>query len=109
MFSIFLTHMSNFVLIKCYLLFDRQTNFLCIILDYKNLKNLGISSLICLNLSLNFVSIENVRRKCNSMINLSKFTLKKKKKILNEFVVLDYHQVYCQTLSNIIIIRFCMF
>ena len=45
------------------------------------------------------------------MINLSKFTLKKKekKKILNKVVVLDYHKVYCQTLSNIIIIRFYMF
>ena len=59
--------------------------------------------------SKTFISINDVRRKCNSMINLSKFTLKKKKKILNEFVVLDYHQVYCQTLSNIIIIRFYMF
>ena len=61
--------------------------------------------------SKTFVSINDVRRKCNSMINLSKFTLKKKekKKILNKVVVLDYHKVYCQTLSNIIIIRFYMF
>ena len=57
--------------------------------------------------SKTFASIDDVRKICNSMINLSKFTLKKK--ILNEVVVLDYHQVYCQTLSNIIIIRFYMF
>ena len=30
--------MSNFVLIGYYLLFDSYTYFLCIILDYKNLK-----------------------------------------------------------------------
>ena len=33
-----LTHMSNFVSIRCYLIYDSKTYFLCIILDYKNLQ-----------------------------------------------------------------------
>ena len=38
MFFMSLTRMSNFVSIECYLLFDLYTYFVCIILDYKNLK-----------------------------------------------------------------------
>ena len=38
MFLMFLTHISNFVSIGCYLLFDSLAYFLCIILNYKNLK-----------------------------------------------------------------------
>ena len=34
----FLKHISNFMSMKCYLLFGLQTYFLCIILDYKNAK-----------------------------------------------------------------------
>ena len=34
----FLAHMSIFVQIRCYLLFDQLTYALCIILDYENLK-----------------------------------------------------------------------
>ena len=34
----FLTLISNFMSIEYYLLFDPKTYFLCIILDYKNLK-----------------------------------------------------------------------
>ena len=34
----FLTLRSNFILIRYYLLFDPQTYFIYIILDYKNLK-----------------------------------------------------------------------
>ena len=38
MFYMFSTPISNFVLIKCYLLFNPKTYFLYIILNYKNLK-----------------------------------------------------------------------
>ena len=38
MFFMFLKHMSNFMLIGCYLLFDPENYILYIILDYKNLK-----------------------------------------------------------------------
>ena len=38
MFFMFLIHMSNFMSIICNLLFNLWTYFLCIILDYKNLK-----------------------------------------------------------------------
>ena len=37
----------------------------------------------------NFASIENIRSKCNSMVDLSKF--KSNKKILSEFVVVSYN------------------
>ena len=42
------------------------------------------------------VSRENIRRKCNPIVDLSKFTFNKK--ILNEIVSLVYNQVYCQSL-----------
>ena len=38
MFLMFLTCISNFVSIEYYLLFNPLTYFLCIILNYKNLK-----------------------------------------------------------------------
>ena len=38
MFSMFLKYMLSFISIESYLLFDLYTYFLCIILDYKNLK-----------------------------------------------------------------------
>ena len=41
--------------------------------------------------------MENIRRKCNLMVDLSKFT--SNKKILNEVVVLDYNQVCSPILS----------
>ena len=47
--------------------------------------------------SENFASMENIRRKCNPMVDLSKFT--SNKKILNEVVILDYNQVSSQILS----------
>ena len=37
-FFTFLIHMSNFVLIEHYLLYDLQVYILCIILNYKNLQ-----------------------------------------------------------------------
>ena len=38
MFFTCLIHMSNFVLIEYYLLYDLQVYILCIILNYKNLQ-----------------------------------------------------------------------
>ena len=39
MFIIFLTRISNFIQIKCYLLFDQEAYFLCLIFFYqKHLK-----------------------------------------------------------------------
>ena len=45
----------------------------------------------------NFASMDNIRRKCNLMVDLSKFT--SNKKILNKVETLDYNQVSSQTLS----------
>ena len=47
----------------------------------------------------NFANMEDIRRKCNLMIDLSKFTYNKK--ILNKIVVLGYNQVCNQILSLI--------
>jgi len=41
--------------------------------------------------------MEDIRRKCNPMMDLSKFT--SNKKILNEVVILDYNQISSQILS----------
>ena len=79
--------MLNFVLIGCYLLFDSQTYFLFIIFYYKNLEFKHLDNDITINLwsSLNFVSMKHIRRKCNSMLNFSKFI--SNKKILSEVVI----------------------
>ena len=93
MFFTFLTHMSNFMLIKYYLLYEQWTYFLYIILDYKNLqiKKLINNIVIDLWFSQNFASMKDIRRKWNSIVNLSKFT--SNKKILSEVLVLDYNQI----------------
>ena len=39
--------------------------------------------------SRNFASMKNIRRKCNPIVDLSKFTFNKK--ILSEVVTLDYN------------------
>ena len=44
----------------------------------------------------NFANREDIRRKCNPMIDFLKFT--SNKKILNGLVALSYNQVCCQTL-----------
>ena len=52
----------------------------------------------------NFTSMEDIRRKCNPIVDLSKFTSNKKYiyiYILSGFVGLVYNQVCCQTLSKI--------
>ena len=48
-------------------------------------------------ISENFVSIKNVRRKCNSMVDLLKFT--SNKKILCKVLAIGYNQFYSQTIS----------
>ena len=61
--------------------------FLCLILDYKNLKlkNLIDSIAIDFLFSKNFASMKDIRRRCNLMIALSKFTFNKK--IFNKIIV----------------------
>ena len=53
--------------------------------------------------SENFASIENIKRKCNPIVDLSKFTFNKN--ILSEMVVLIYNQVlakfYLKIMYNI--------
>ena len=94
--------MSNFVLIGYYLLFDLFTYFLCIILDYKNLKFKHLIDDIIIAIDLwffeIFASIKYIRKKCYLMMNLSKLT--SIKKILSEVVVLSYNQVWSQILSR---------
>ena len=90
---------KKFMWVRCYLIFHIETYFLCIILNYKNLKFKHLINNIIIDLWSfeNFVSMEDIRRKCNLMMDLSKFT--SNKKILNEVVVLDYNQVCSLILS----------
>ena len=73
--------------------------FLCIILDYKNLKfkqlidDIGIDFLY----SRNFASMKDIKRKCNLMVDLSKFTFNKK--ILSDIIVLNYNKFCSKFLS----------
>ena len=75
-----LTHMSNFVPIRCYLKYDLKTYFLCIILDYNNLQFKQLIDDIVNNLwsFRNFASMENITRKCNPIVDLSVFAFNKK-------------------------------
>ena len=52
MFYLFLIPISNFVSIKCYLLFNPKTYFLYIILNYKNLKFKHLIDDLTIDLSL---------------------------------------------------------
>ena len=72
--------MSNFMLIGFYLLFDLKTYFLCIILDYKNSKFKHLIDNIVIDLWFYwyFEKIEDIRRKYNLTVDLSKFTFNKK-------------------------------
>ena len=71
--------------------------FLCIILDYKSLQYKQLIDDIAINYwsSRNFACMENIRRKCNLMVDLLKFT--SNKKILNKVVSLDYNKIFSQT------------
>ena len=80
MFFIFLKHISNFKPVRCYLLFDLSTYFLCIILDFKNSKFKYLIDDLTINLwsYWNFASMKQIRRKCNPIVNFTKFTSNKK-------------------------------
>ena len=98
MFFMLLKHMSNFVSIRCYLLYDPWTYFLCIILDNKNLQFKQLIDNITIDLSFwKFCKYGRYKKKCYPLVDLSKFT--SNKIILSEVVILDYNQVYSQTLS----------
>ena len=62
-----------------------------LILNYKNLKFKYLIDDITIDIwfSRNFPSMEDIRRKYNQMVDLSKFT--SNKKILRKFVVLSYN------------------
>ena len=87
MFFMFLIHILNFVLIGYYLLYDLEVYILCIILNYKNLQFKKFIDDIVINLyfSWNFASMEDIKRRYNLIVDLSKFT--SNKKILSKFVV----------------------
>ena len=54
----------------------------------------------------NFASMEDIRRKCNLIVDLSKFTFNKK--LWNGVVALVYNQVYCQSLVMLGLKKFRM-
>ena len=87
MFFMFLIHILNFVSIGYYLLYDLEVYILCIILNYKNLQFKKFIDDIVINLyfSWNFASMEDIKRRYNLIVDLSKFT--SNKKILSKFVV----------------------
>ena len=68
--------------------------FLYIILNYKNLKSM--TYLLIFDFQ-KFGNIKNIRRKCNSMMDLSKFTYNKM--IFSGVVAIDYKQGCSQTFS----------
>ena len=65
-----------------------------VILDYKNSKFKNLIDDIAIDLwsYWNFANMKDIRRKCNPMVNLSQFTLKKK--ILSGVVVLVYDNAW---------------
>ena len=83
----FLIHILNFVSIGYYLLYDLEVYILCIILNYKNLQFKKFIDDIVINLyfSWNFANMEDIKRRYNLIVDLSKFT--SNKKILSKFVV----------------------
>ena len=87
MFFMFLIHILNFVSIGYYLLYDLEVYILCIILNYKNLQFKKFIDDIAINLyfSWNFASMEDIKRRYNLIVDLSKFT--SNKNILSKFVV----------------------
>ena len=52
--------------------------------------------------SWNFASMKNIRKKCNPIVDLSKFTSNKKNiECSCNLSLQDYNQVYCQILSKV--------
>ena len=75
------------------------TYFSFIILDYKNLKFKHLIDNVVINFRsfIIFASIKDIRRRCNLIVDLSKFI--SNKKILSEVIALSYNQVCNQILS----------
>ena len=76
-----------------YIIWSINLNFY-VILDYKNSKFKDLINDITIDLwpSWNFANMEDIRRKCNPMVNLSQFTSNKNKiKNLSGVVVLVYN------------------
>ena len=75
------------------------TYFSFIILDYKNLKFKHLIDNVVINFRsfIIFASIKDIRRRCNLIVDLSKFI--SNKKILSEVIALGYNQVCYQILS----------
>ena len=75
------------------------TYFSFIILDYKNLKFKHLIDNVVINFRSFIISasIEDIRRRCNLIVDLSKFI--SNKKILSEVIALGYNQVCYQILS----------
>ena len=94
MFFIFLKHIL-FTIGSINLFF--MYNF---ILQNSKFKHLSNSIAIDFWFYWNFTSMEDIKRKCNPIVDLSKFT-SNKKYILSGFMGLIYNQVCCQTLSKI--------
>ena len=71
-----------------------------VILDYKNSKFKDLIDDIAINLWYfwNLENMEDIRRKCNPMVNLLQFT--SYKNILSRVIVLVYNQVCCENLSK---------
>ena len=75
------------------------TYFSFIILDYKNLKFKHLIDIVVINFRffIIFASIEDIKRRYNLIVDLSKFI--SNKKILSEVIALGYNQVCYQILS----------
>ena len=95
MFFMFLKHISKFMPIVDAIYYSIQTYFLCIIVDNKNLKFKDLNDDVAIDIwsFWKFSSMEDLRKKCNPMVDLLKFTFNKKR--LSEIVVLIYNQVCC--------------
>ena len=83
--------MSNFMLIRCYYSIYKVIFYALWLQKFENLKfkHLFDDIVIDFRLSENFLSMKDIRRKYNSMMNLSKFTFNKK--ILSEVIVIGYN------------------
>ena len=68
---------------------------MCIVLDYKNLKFENLNDDIGIDFWYfrNFASMNDIKIKCNILVDLSKFTSNKKKKVLSEVITIIYKLV----------------
>ena len=68
---------------------------MCIVLDYKNLKFENLNDDIGIDFWYfrKFISMNDIKIKCNLLVDLSKFTSNKKKKVLSEVITITYKLV----------------